>query len=158
MSDRIAFLLLPLLAGLWTSAARAIEPPRPFVTDGCTDFVNGTSEKPELWLHCCVAHDLYFWAGGTRAARDQADLDLRDCVRATGAKTAAELMYLGVRLGSHSPSKHKGMQWGNAWPDRPAYRRLTPEEIELIESELPRYDLPDMLRTKLIQDLRTLNL
>lgn len=115
---------------------------RQFVTDGCTGWFDGTRKAPTLWRHCCVRHDLAFWAGAA-GQRDQADLDLRDCIAATGAVKQAKLMYFGVRIGSKSPKKFAGMQWGNAWS--PTVSRKTPlsrEEIDVLEHELfdARYD------------------
>src|SRR5271169_6094597 len=38
---------------------------KPFTTDGCSDFPNGTPEHQDLWLTCCIQHDLAYWMGGT---------------------------------------------------------------------------------------------
>jgi hypothetical protein len=125
---------------------------RPFVTDGCTDWVNGTKTQPNLWLHCCVEHDLHFWAGGTKEMRDTADLRLRDCVSETGAKTEAIIMYWGVRLGSISPIKYSSMAWGNAWI-KTGYETLSPAQVEAIEADLPHYDLPEEMKQGLVDAL-----
>ncbi|MBC7387174.1 MAG: hypothetical protein H7301_13565 [Cryobacterium sp.] len=126
--------------------------PHPFITDGCTSFPNGTLRSPELWLHCCVEHDLFLWAGGTRKMRNRADIQLRDCVRETGALREADVMYLGVRMGCYFPVKIPHMSWANAW-DGPSYIRLTREQIDAIKLDLPRYDLPFELERKLIDSL-----
>jgi len=58
---------------------------RPFATDGCTLFPNGTSEYKELWLGCCVKHDRKYWMGGTKAERLKADRELRIASRRSGS-------------------------------------------------------------------------
>jgi hypothetical protein len=124
-----------------------------FVTDGCTGFVNGTYAQPDLWLHCCVQHDLHFWAGGTWKMRNETDLQLRDCVAETGAREIANLMYLGVHLGGYSPIKLSDMGWGNAWGKKKAYRQLTSEEVQAIEADLKNYDLTEKMKQTLRNSL-----
>jgi hypothetical protein len=141
MDLRPLFASIPLLlAGAGASASDSL---RPFETDGCTAWREGTIANPKQWRHCCVKHDLRFWAGGTSPGRPAADLELRDCVAATGARLEAITMYLGVRAGSYSPRKFAGKQWGNAWSAKRT--RTTPldsGEIDLLEREIldPRYD------------------
>jgi len=38
---------------------------KPFTSDGCSMFPDGTLEQKELWLSCCTAHDYAYWQGGT---------------------------------------------------------------------------------------------
>jgi len=42
---------------------------KPFTTDGCSAFPDGTFKQNELWLSCCVAHDYAYWQGGTYSQR-----------------------------------------------------------------------------------------
>jgi|GEM_PF-4294558 len=56
----------------------------PFTSDGCSLFPDGTTDAPSLWVHCCIQHDLAYWAGGTRAKKRQADHALAQCVKQTG--------------------------------------------------------------------------
>lgn len=142
-----------LIALTFISSTWAAGPPAPFVYDGCTSFSEGTRRQPTLWEHCCLEHDLFFWAGGTHDARDRADLALRECVRATGANRIAALMYLGVRLGSRSPVKHPNGRWGNAWTERAVYRNLSPLEIARIEEALARIEVPEFMRLRLVAAL-----
>ena len=110
---------------------------RPYVTDGCTDFPDGTRDDPMKWHQCCVLHDLAYWGGGTPEAFKKADLALRACVAATGETKVAELMYIGVRLGHLSSRGIPGKQWGNAWSE--TERRttaLTRGEISELQSEI----------------------
>lgn len=149
-------LLFFLLFGMGTASAAEL---RPFTTDGCTAWFEGTREKPNLWLHCCVRHDLSFWAGGLTPNRDDADLALRDCVAATGATREARVIYAGVRIGSYSPRKIAGKQWGNAWdPKATRKTELGVDEIDRLEHEImdPRYDavLGGDIRRNFIDSLR----
>jgi hypothetical protein len=90
-----------LVAPLSALAERPLEEvPRSFAYDGCTFFGEGTPENPGLWSDCCLEHDLLFWGGGPRIARDRADLALRDCVAGRVAPAVAWVMYLGVRAGA----------------------------------------------------------
>ena len=107
-----------------------------FSTDYCTGFAEGTKSRPDLWKHCCLEHDLYLWAGGTKDERDEADLHLKSCVAETGVRKIAEIMYLGIRAGRYSPVSIPGMHWGNAFYDEPTYKKLTESEIGYIESEI----------------------
>ncbi len=149
-----------LAALLISGAVLAKEPPlRTFATDGCTGYPNGTREKPNLWRHCCVEHDLSFWSGGETAGRPRADRRLRKCVAETGEKREAQIIYWGVRLGSLSPIKIYGMQWGNAWSKWVTRKNpLTHAEIDRLEAEIfrPVYDtvLPTDLRRDYILRLR----
>lgn len=124
----LAFISLPCLG----SDAQNL---KPFVTDFCTSYREGTSQKPDLWKHCCVEHDLYFWAGGSLEDRKATDLRLKSCVESTGAIFQAKLIYLGVTLGGVSPIKFKSKQWGNAWENR--QRHISLNEIET--SQLIQY-------------------
>lgn len=126
----------------------------PFVSDGCTLFAEGTSKDPNKWAHCCFAHDLYFWAGGTLPARKNTDLNLRVCVQNVGEPAIAEIMYRAVRLGSYSPIKFANKSWGNAWPQKPQYRKLTPEEISQITYELDQMNIDPTVKDELLRSLQ----
>lgn len=127
--------ILLLIVIISTSFAFA-EELRPFKTDYCTNFPEGTKEEPELWKHCCLDHDLFMWAGGNKIERNKADLGLKECVLATGKKFQAELMYRAIRAGSLSPFKYPNMKWNNRWKNRPDYQSLTEADIEQIQTEI----------------------
>jgi hypothetical protein len=107
-----------------------------FASNGCTMFPEGTRSNPKQWEHCCVEHDLFYWAGGTSAERDLADQGLKNCVAATGAHRIALLMYTGVRAGHHSPIHLSKEGWGNAWHGtKVPYTKLSEvETVEIIQS------------------------
>ncbi len=111
---------------------------KPFTTDGCSDFPNGTLKQKNLWLHCCIEHDKKYWAGGTYDERLQADRDLRACVAGVGEPAIAALMLAGVRVGG-SPSLNTPFRWGYGWPYGRGYKALTPEEKEQARKLLLQY-------------------
>jgi hypothetical protein len=102
-------------------------PLRPFTTDGCSDFPDGTARDKALWLGCCTAHDMAYWQGGTYAERGAADKALQHCVAAAGEPEIAALMLAGVRVGG-SPFWPTRFRWGYGWPWPRGYRALTPGE------------------------------
>ena len=106
---------------------------RPFETDGCSSFPNGTFEQNELWLSCCVAHDYTYWKGGTYQERVAADKGLEACVSAVGEPSIARLMLAGVRVGG-TPYLPTRFRWGYGWPYPRGYKALTEEEILQIEA------------------------
>lgn len=129
----------------------------PLETDFCTNFPEGTKENPTQWKHCCMIHDMYFWAGGTKDDRLNADLELRACIADTGAKRIAELMFYSVRLGSYSPIKYSKKKWNHGWEGRKDFQRLTSGDIDQIKTEISQgYDFisPDQ-KSYFIQQLRS---
>ena len=128
-----------------------------FETDYCTNYPEGTEQKPDLWKHCCLIHDMYFWAGGNKQNRYEADLELRSCIEETGAVKQARLMYYAVRAGSYSPIKYPKRKWNNGWSNRPGYYSLSTEDIQLIKAELDSgYDFINLeIKNYFINQLRT---
>ena len=120
------FIFLTLIAfNCWAQSGREL---KPFATDYCTLYVEGTRAQPNLWRHCCVEHDLYFWAGGNLEDKKATDQRLKSCVKKTGAATQAVLIYTAVVIGGHSPVHIKAKQWGNTWGERQRYLTLTEDE------------------------------
>lgn len=106
---------------------------RPFETDGCSSFPDGTLDQNELWLSCCVAHDYAYWKGGAYQDRVIADEELKACVASVGQPAIARLMLAGVRVGG-TPYLPTRFRWGYGWPYLRGYRALTEDEIEKIEA------------------------
>ncbi|NHO67515.1 hypothetical protein G8770_18375 [Aestuariicella hydrocarbonica] len=102
---------------------------RPFTSDGCSAFPDGTPDQQQLWLSCCQLHDYAYWKGGAYAEREASDLALRRCVAATGQHYIAELMLNGVRIGG-TPYLPTSFRWGYGWPFLRGYKPLSPKEIE----------------------------
>ena len=108
---------------------------KPFETDGCTMFLDGTKEKPDLWKHCCTYHDLRYWYGGTLKDQDQSDLKLKHCVEKVAGTKWANLIYTGVRAGHYSPIKNK-YAWAWGWNPKRDKEPLTPTDLLYVKQEL----------------------
>lgn len=112
---------------------------KPFTTDGCSLFPDGTCQDRTKWCDCCFAHDIVYWQGGTRDERAKADEGLRACVlERTHDTTLAEAMYLGVRAGG-GPAFPTWYRWGYGWPYGRGYEPLTQVEKQQAEEQLTRY-------------------
>lgn len=114
---------------------------KPFTTDGCSLWIDGTLEQPNLWRHCCVAHDLDYWKGGSEAQRKQSDDNIQACVKAAQGPGMADYMYKNVRWGG-SPYWVNHYRWGYGWSYfdglKPrGYKEPTDEEQQQIGRLLP---------------------
>lgn len=114
---------------------------KPFTTDGCSLWIDGTLEQPNLWRHCCVAHDLNYWIGGSEEQRKQSDQDIQACVKAAQGSGMANYIYTNVRWGG-SPYWMSNYRWGygwgylnGLWPR--GYQAPTAEEQQLIDQAMP---------------------
>ena len=130
----IAALLALVLAGTGYSGEL-----KPFASDGCSAFPDGTFEQRQLWLSCCIEHDRAYWRGGTRKERINADKRLKACVEAVGEPAIARLMMAGVRVGG-TPYLPTKFRWGYGWPYLRGYKALTDEEQEQVREALEAYD------------------
>jgi hypothetical protein len=106
---------------------------RPFESDGCSSFPDGTIRQNELWLSCCIDHDYAYWKGGTYQDRLAADRELESCVATVGEPEIALLMLTGVRVGG-TPYLPTKFRWGYGWPFPRGYKALTDEELLQIEA------------------------
>ncbi|MGB0733977.1 MAG: FAD-binding oxidoreductase [Pontibacterium sp.] len=111
---------------------------KPFASDGCSSFPDGTFAQNQLWLACCVEHDLAYWKGGTKAERELADLALEKCVVSVGEQQIAKLMLAGVRVGG-TPYLPTTFRWGYGWPYPRSYGPLTDDELKAIEKATSEY-------------------
>ncbi len=125
-------LLLALLLG---GAGVQADTLAPFTSDGCSLFPDGTPRQQNLWLDCCIEHDLAYWQGGDQAARRAADRALAQCVDNLGENTIAELMHTGVRAGG-SPWFPTPYRWGYGWPYLRGYKPLAAAEREQVRLRL----------------------
>ncbi len=105
---------------------------KPFTSDGCSAFPDGTFKQNKLWLDCCIQHDVAYWKGGSRDERKQADLKLKQCVAKVGQPEIAKLMLAGVRVGG-TPYLPTSFRWGYGWPYFRGYKKLTAAEIEEVK-------------------------
>jgi len=106
---------------------------KPFTSDGCSAFPDGTFKEQKLWLSCCTAHDYAYWQGGTYEERLSADKALQQCVAKVGKPNIAKLMLAGVRVGG-SPYFPTSFRWGYGWPYPRLYKALTEKEKQYIQA------------------------
>ncbi len=104
---------------------------KPFTSDGCSAFPNGTIQHKQLWLACCTAHDRAYWQGGSYDERLAADNALKHCVAQVGEKQVADIMLAGVRVGG-TPYLPTRFRWGYGWPFPRGYKALTEDEKQQI--------------------------
>ena len=114
---------------------------KPFTTDGCSLWIDGTPEQPNLWRHCCVAHDLDYWQGGSEAQRKQSDERIQACVKQAQGTGMANYIYTNVRWGG-SPYWYSNYRWGygwdyfdGVWPR--GYKVPTVAEQQLLDQAMP---------------------
>jgi hypothetical protein len=131
-----------LLAG--ASAICSAGDLKPFTTDGCSAFPDGTPNDRTAWAKCCIAHDLSYWKGGTYGEREEADRALENCVGGIGEPEIAELMRAGVRAGG-SPYWPTPFRWGYGWPYLRGYKELTGEEKAEVQRRVE--ELETLLRS-----------
>ena len=130
--------LLIVMLFSWSAACPAAEL-RPFSSDGCSLFPDGSIKDPGQWCSCCFLHDIAYWQGGSSEDRLRADLALRDCVaRRTGDTALAVVMYDGVRTGGH-PAFPTWYRWGYGWKYGRGYRSLTAAEQAAVTEKLEEY-------------------
>ncbi len=125
-------LLLLVIAGVVFYSGDDI---KPFTSDGCSGFPDGTFEHRDLWHKCCTAHDYAYWKGGSYQERLDADNELRSCVSSVGEEKIAKLMLAGVRVGG-SPFFPTSFRWGYGWSYPKLYGALTEEELEKIKNAI----------------------
>ncbi len=134
-------LLLLLLPVLMMPAVQAADTLKPFTSDGCSEFPDGIEGHEDLWLNCCIQHDLAYWKGGSYQQRLEADRQLEQCVTAVGQPLIAKIMLAGVRIGG-SPYLNTPFRWGYGWPYGRGYKPLTDEELEQVKRLQSQIKLP----------------
>lgn len=103
---------------------------KPFQSDGCSSFPDGTYKQQTIWLSCCIEHDRAYWKGGTSDERKEADNALRVCIKNVGEPGIATLMLAGVRVGG-TPYLPTSFRWAYGWPYLRGYKGLS--EADLLE-------------------------
>lgn len=134
-----SFILLAALVAVPASVAGEL---KPFTTDGCSMWVDGTPANPNLWRHCCVAHDKAYWLGGSEAQRKASDELLRSCVAATGEKGMGSYLYVNVRWAG-APGWMTPYRWGYGWDyledGKPrGYRMPSAQELLQVDLLMPK--------------------
>jgi protein tyrosine phosphatase (PTP) superfamily phosphohydrolase (DUF442 family) len=135
--------LIALLTGLVLSLSGPFDALasglRPFTSDGCSLFPDGTVKDRTRWCDCCLSHDVAYWQGGTAEERKKADEALRDCVlERTKDRGLAETMHVGVRAGGH-PAFPAWYRWGYGWTYGRGYAALSNAEQQQVVDRLDEY-------------------
>ena len=107
---------------------------KPFKSDGCSAFPEGTIQQNKLWLRCCTQHDFTYWKGGTYDERLTADRVLKECVEKVGEPEVALMMLAGVRVGG-TPYLPTAFRWGYGWSYPRFYGPLSKEELQQVIDE-----------------------
>jgi hypothetical protein len=115
-------------------ATVAQNPPRPFLSDGCSGFMSFLwrmfLHRPPPWEGSCIEHDLAYWRGGPKELRLSADSKVMQDVAAGGHPYWAVVLFIAVRIGGPPwlpfPSMRQvngkwrlewnGVRWGYGWP------------------------------------------
>jgi len=105
---------------------------KPFISDGCSSFPDGTFGQKKLWLACCQQHDFDYWKGGTYQDRLDSDKALKVCVAKVGQPEIALLMLAGVRVGG-TPYLPTKFRWGYGWSYPRFYGELTKPELQQVK-------------------------
>ena len=129
---KLANFFTPIILFVLSSTVISAKELKPFTSDGCSSFPDGTLAQKKLWLKCCIAHDFAYWQGGTYQQRKQADLELKQCVASVGQKQVALLMLAGVRVGG-SPFFPTPFRWGYGWDYPKLYGKLTKNEENIVD-------------------------
>jgi len=123
--------LIVLVCLAWSGITVANEL-KPFTSDGCSAFPDGTLQQQQLWLQCCTVHDFAYWKGGTYKERLDSDVELKECVASVGEEKIALLMLAGVRVGG-SPYFPTKFRWGYGWPYPRNYGALSAQELAQVK-------------------------
>tara|TARA_Y100000768_G_scaffold388943_1_gene389024 strand:- start:1417 stop:1956 length:540 start_codon:yes stop_codon:yes gene_type:complete len=110
---------------------------KPFISDGCSLWPEGTAQDRSLWLECCVFHDLKYWRGGTQGEKNLADKEFKQCIAEKGYTQLASLMEFGVEVGG-SPRYATSFKWGYGWTYDRGYVPLTPKEKKYLRTLAPK--------------------
>jgi hypothetical protein len=137
----LIFLLIVIVTGPSFAQSGRVHELKPFATDGCSLWMDGTLAQPNLWRHCCVAHDLDYWQGGSKAQRQRSDERILACVKEAQGSGMANYMYKNILWGG-SPYWMTTYRWGYGWNYLDGlvprgYKTPTPEEQQLIDQAMP---------------------
>ncbi|WP_413558605.1 helicase [Bdellovibrio sp. HCB209] len=108
-----------------------------FSSDGCSKSPDGIPVySPDVFLSCCIKHDISYWQGGTEEDRLLADEDLRSCIEAKGHPDIARAYYYAVRVGG-SPKFNSSYRWGYGWKEDRGYSPLSyVDKIQVVQKLL----------------------
>lgn len=124
---------------------------KPFQSDGCSVWPEGTNTNRISWIKCCIKHDIAYWKGGTETQKLAADQELKSCVEKTDSKFIAKLMKIGAGIGG-KPQYKTSFKWGYGWNYQRGYLPLTENEQIFLHKLAPKKgeDLRNYLNLKKI--------
>ncbi len=109
----------------------------PFKSDGCSGYFDGDPiTKKNEWLHCCFAHDMRYWVGGSKKEKEEADYEINQCVAKTSNRTHGELVELGVLIGG-GPQTGLPWRWGYGWSVEVPFFIRELRHIEAFKEQFP---------------------
>lgn len=135
---KLTIMRVVVMLFICVSAIANAESIKPFTSDGCSAFPDGTFKQKQIWLSCCTTHDYAYWQGGTYDERLFADQQLHQCVSKVGEPRIADLMLAGVRVGG-SPYFPTSFRWGYGWSYPRWYKALTKDEKKQIKLQRQVY-------------------
>jgi len=113
---------------------------KPFTTDGCSSFPDGTGKQQSLWVNCCIQHDLSYWKGGDYDERLKADKTLQSCVAKVGKPDIAGILFAGVRVGG-SPYFRTPYRWGYGWRYLRGSTTLSIDDTKDVKDNLEKFTI-----------------
>ena len=131
MASGILRKLLSIVSLLFVFTTVQADTLKPFTSDGCSAFPDGTIAQKDLWLECCQQHDFDY------QLRLNSDKQLKAFVMQVGEPTIAALMLVGVRVGG-TPYLPTSFRWGYGWSYPRLYGALSAEELAQV-ARLSRY-------------------
>ena len=129
-----------LLIATFASFSASADELKPFTTDGCSVFPDGTVKQQSLWVNCCIRHDLAYWKGGSHNDKLIADQALSSCVASVGEPEIAQIMLAGVRVGgsAYFPTSYR---WGYGWPFPRGYKSLNEIEKQQVRERIKHFKI-----------------
>ena len=128
---KVTFKIFICILGLFFATISQAGQLKPFKSDGCSAFPDGSLQQKQLWLSCCTVHDFAYWKGGTYDERLSADQALKKCVEKIGKPKVAALMLAGVRVGG-TPYLPTTFRWGYGWTYPRLYNPLSEKEVQQV--------------------------
>ncbi|MEQ1666227.1 MAG: hypothetical protein ABL927_12725, partial [Bdellovibrionales bacterium] len=89
---------------------------RPFYSDGCSLSPDGMlfSKNSNVWVECCIKHDVTYWLGGTAAEKQKADKKLEKCIANKGYPEIGKYFKMAVETFG-VPEREVTYRWGYGW-------------------------------------------
>lgn len=110
---------------------------KPFRSDGCSVWPEGSKTNKTSWLKCCIVHDIAYWKGGTELEKEKSDHQLKECVEKNSSGVIGGLMEFGAGIGG-APKYKTPFKWGFGWKYGRGYLPLNSIEKAYIKEISPK--------------------